>query len=62
MHGDLKLENVLVNYYDSDDDDMIIKDLCIADFGMAVNLKKKNIKKQLRGSLPYIAPELFLDR
>ena len=37
MHGDLKLENILVKYDDLSDD-LIITDLRIADFGMAVNL------------------------
>ena len=56
MHCDIKLENILVNY----NEDLTITELVIADFGLAIDLTSMKLQKQAHGSLPYIAPELFL--
>ena len=57
MNCDLKLENILVKFNSTD---MAITELCVADFGLAIDLNDQNLKKIERGSLPYMAPELFL--
>lgn len=42
MHCDLKLENILVKFNSTD---MAITELCVADFGLAIDLNDQNLKK-----------------
>ena len=54
-HRDLKPDNILYSYIDSNKNDFIIK---LADFGLATNLKSTKIAT-LAGTPGYIAPEIF---
>lgn len=58
MHCDLKLENILINY---NEDTMEITDVCISDFGLCSNKKLLKSGTESRGSVPYMAPELFYE-
>ncbi|GFU57409.1 hypothetical protein NPIL_257611 [Nephila pilipes] len=52
IHCDLKLENILIN------DKMEIK---VADFGLSRRLDEGTKIKGIRGTLPFMAPEILLD-
>ena len=56
VHCDLKLDNVLVNVHQ---DSGQIKDLYITDFGLSLKYTELWRNQELRGSLPYMAPEML---
>ena len=58
MHCDLKLDNILVNY---DEATLKITEICISDFGLSSRRKRLRAGKDTRGTLPYMAPEMFLE-
>lgn len=49
IHGDLKSENIL---YDG-------KSITLIDFGIAKTVKKEVLDQQIKGTLIYMAPEIF---
>ena len=56
MHCDLKLDNILLNY---DENTMQISEICVSDFGLCSRRKHLKSVTDCRGSLPYMAPEIF---
>lgn len=60
MHRDLKLENILCEEIDLDDEELIVK---LTDFGFATRYDPPdNTKKPALGSPHYMAPELVQER
>ena len=58
MHCDLKLDNILLNY---DENSMKITEICVSDFGLCSTRKNLKSGTDCRGSVPYMAPEIFLE-
>ena len=58
VHCDLKLTNILITF----NADYSIKELCITDFGLSVEAQKFYLEDvPRRGSVPYMAPELYFN-
>ena len=57
MHCDLKLENILVDY--EENSSMTINKVYIADFGFCSRIKQQMTATERRGTIVYMAPELF---
>ena len=55
MHCDIKTDNILIDKDAAGN----IKELCISDFGLSLELHQIDEDVVARGSIPYAAPEVL---